>query len=91
MRTTSRFSPLQFMAPVTSNRPAVKQPRCSPIFLPLSQTAVPNWALLTTSTADCSLGRGGERPLVPEVVPLLPRAAQPLALLRFGSSRCASS
>ena len=49
MRITRRFSACQFIAPVRSNRPDVKQARFSPIFLPLSHTAVPNWALLTTS------------------------------------------
>jgi len=43
----------QSIASVTSKRPAVKQPRCSPTFLPLSHTAVPNCALLTTSVARC--------------------------------------
>ena len=38
-------------------RPAVKQPRCSPIFFPLTQTAVPNCALYTTSRATSGARR----------------------------------
>ena len=55
IRTSSRFWPFQFIASVTLNRPAVWQPICSPIFLPLSHTAVPNWALPMTSTAESRL------------------------------------
>jgi hypothetical protein len=36
---------------VRSKRPAEKHPGYSPTFLPLSQTAVPNWALLTRRVA----------------------------------------
>ena len=45
----------QRMAAAAAKRPAVKQPRCSPSFFPLSQTAVPNWALLTTMMAESRL------------------------------------
>ena len=40
-----------------SKTPAVKQPEYSPIFWPLSQTAVPNWALFTRRVAtDLPMG-----------------------------------
>ncbi len=50
-RTTRTFSPCHLIAGVRSKRPAEKQPGYSPTFFPLSQTAVPNWALFTRRVA----------------------------------------
>jgi hypothetical protein len=50
-RTSSTFSPAHFRAFVRSKTPAEKQPAYSPTFVPFTQTAVPNWALLTRSVA----------------------------------------
>ncbi len=50
-RTSRTFSPSHFTLDVTSKTPAEKQPAYSPTFFPFSQTAVPNWALLTRSVA----------------------------------------